>query len=363
MRLYIVDFTSHGGANRLSKLLDIALSKSLESKNNIEVVRISSAEEFYKAASSGSLKGCPLIFAVSLDKGGFNCNAYETLSFLNSSHESQYLSGCFGAVAVDGQGEMFTKDMGRRLVFAANLSGCAFPGNFKVLAELQNTTLEKTYEKSLTMLIEKLLSFAGFLSSSGDSSMSEKPKILAIHAGNKTTSNSYLLWKIVSEDLSSHAEIEEISIRNGELTDCRGCKYEDCLHFGEKGRCFYGGVMTDKVYPAIIDCDILMLICPNYNDSVTANIMAFINRLTSVFRAHDFSHKKIFSIIVSGYSGGDIVAQQIIGAINMNKNFVLPPSFAMIETANKPKEILNITGIKEKAAKFAANILQSQYNI
>ncbi|MBS5334228.1 MAG: flavodoxin family protein [Firmicutes bacterium] len=374
MKLYVVDFTSHSNVDRLSKLLDITLSKSLESKNNIEVVRISSAEEFYKATSSGSLKGCPLFFAVSLDKGGFNRNAYETLSFLNSSLERQYLSGCFGAVAVDGQGEMFTKDIGRRLVFAANLSGCAFPGkplveatgslaNFKVLAKLQNTTLEKTYEKSLTMLIEKLLSFAGFLSSSGDTSMSEKPKILAIHAGNKTTSNSYLLWKMVSEDLGSHAEIEEISIRNGELTDCRGCKYEDCLHFGEKGRCFYGGVMTDKVYPAIINCDILMLICPNYNDSVTANIMAFINRLTSVFRAHDFSRKKIFSIIVSGYSGGDIVAQQIIGAINMNKNFVLPSSFAMIETANKPKEILNITDIKEKAAKFAANILQSQYNI
>ena len=87
MKLYVVDFTSHSNVDRLSKLLDITLSKSLESKNNIEVVRISSAEEFYKATSSGSLKGCPLFFAVSLDKGGFNRNAYETLSFFNSSLE------------------------------------------------------------------------------------------------------------------------------------------------------------------------------------------------------------------------------------------------------------------------------------
>ena len=374
MKFYIADFTFYGGSHRLPNLLDIALSKSFESKRNIEIIRISSAEGFFNAASSGSLKGCPLLFAVSLDKGGFNREAYELLSSLNAAYEKQYLSGCFGAVAVEGQGEMFTKDIGRRLVFAANMSGCAFPGkplveatgslaNFKVLAKLQNTTLEKAYEKSLTMLIEKILSFADDLSSSDKSYTSQKPKILAIHAGNKTTSNSYLLWQMVSENLYSHAEIEEISIRNGELTDCRGCKYEDCLHFGEKGRCFYGGVMTEKVYPDIINCDILMLICPNYNDSVTANIMAFINRLTSVFRAHDFSRKKIFSIIVSGYSGGDIVAQQIIGAVNMNKNFILPPSFAIIETANTPKEILNIVDIKEKAAKFAANILQSQDNI
>ena len=87
------------------------------------------------------------------------------------------------------------------------------------------------------------------------------------------------------------------------------------MHFGEKGGCFYGGVMVEQVYPAIIECDCLVMICPNYNDAVSANITAFINRLTAVFRTHDFSKKKIFALVVSGYSGGDIVAEQIISAI------------------------------------------------
>ena len=305
------------------------------------------------------------------------------------------------------QGDWFTKDAGRKLVFAANMTGCTFPGkpfveatsnlkNFSTLAHIWDTDLLNAYHKSCVNLLSKLLDFhqsrlsrqklvqKTLLSQSSAARavppaseenrgsearyVSDTPKILAIHAGNHKTSNSLSLWHMVSdaltdtEILSAHAfseppEIEEISVRNGQIWDCRGCKYDTCVHFGEKGDCFYGGVIAEKVYPAIIRSDILVLICPNYNDSVSANIMAFINRLTAVFRTHDFSTKRVYAVIVSGYSGGDIVAQQIVGAINMNKNMILPAEFALIETANSPGEILSVPGIKEKAAKFAAHIL------
>ena len=100
----------------------------------------------------------------------------------------------------------------------------------------------------------------------------------------------------------------------------------------------------------------MVLICPNYNDSVSANIMAFINRLTALFRTNDFSSKKVFALVVSGYSGGDLVAQQILGAMNMNKNFELPAGFALMETANDPGTIVKIDNIEYKAADFAKNI-------
>ena len=115
--------------------------------------------------------------------------------------------------------------------------------------------------------------------------------------------------------------------------------------------------MVEKVYPAIARGDILVLICPNYNDSVSANIMAFINRLTALFRTNDFSRKRFYALVVSGYSGGDIVAQQVIGAINMNKNFILPAKFALMATANNPGSVLEIDDIDEQAAEFAQRIL------
>ena len=99
------------------------------------------------------------------------------------------------------------------------------------------------------------------------------------------------------------------------------------------------------------------MICPNYNDAVSANITAFINRLTAVFRTHDFSRKKIYALVISGYSGGDIVAEQIIGAMNFNKSFILPGNFALVETANDPGSILQAENLDEKTAAFAERIL------
>ena len=35
------------------------------------------------------------------------------------------------------------------------------------------------------------------------------------------------------------------------------------------------------------------------------------------------------ALIVSGYSGGDLIARQLISGLNMNKSFYLPPRFCM----------------------------------
>ena len=358
--------TSDGSeASRLKDTLGYALSK-----DGTGVTMLNGSREFTAAASEGKLKNKKIIFAADLDESGINIEAFEVIRFLNLNPTA--LEGSLGGVIIDGRSELFTKDLGRRLVFAADMAGCAFPGkplveatgslaNFAVSAKLWQISREQAYAKSCRLLIEKVASFEAPHRQTAfevdNHGALRKPEILAIHAGNKATSNSFSLWREAAGHLEGKAEIEEISIRNGQVLDCRGCKYEDCLHFGEQEGCFYGGVMVEKVYPAIIKSDVLVLICPNYNDSVSANIMAFINRLTALFRTNDFSRKRIYAIVVSGYSGGDIVAQQIIGAVNMNKNFILPPRFAMLETANDPGTALELPGIKERVKAFAEGII------
>ena len=151
-------------------------------------------------------------------------------------------------------------------------------------------------------------------------------------------------------------DIKEISLRNGLITDCRGCSYLTCLHFGEEGSCFYGGPIVEQVYPAILECDALVMIGPNYNDALGGNLTAFINRMTALFTKHRFYDKLLFGVIVSGYSCSDIVAEQLISGLNMNKTFALPGRFAIMETANNPGEILVSEGVRERAAVFAQNI-------
>jgi len=114
--------------------------------------------------------------------------------------------------------------------------------------------------------------------------------------------------------------------------------------------------MVEELYPAIISCDVLIMLCPNYNDSIGADMTAVINRLTALFRKFKFYEKYVYSIIVSGHSGSDILAEQLISALNINKTFILPPKFALMETANDIGDIEKIENIGEKAAEFAKNI-------
>ena len=98
------------------------------------------------------------------------------------------------------------------------------------------------------------------------------------------------------------------------------------------------------------------MLCPNYNDALSANLTAFINRLTALFRQTRFYDKALFALVVSGYSGGDILARQLIAAMNMNKSFYLPGRFALMETANNPGEALALAGIEERLDRFGENI-------
>ena len=325
----------------------------------LDTVVLDNTEKFRWIAESGLFKGARVIFAAELDESGINLEAYRLIQYLNTC--GNMLEDAAAGVVVDGNDDLYTKDLARRLVLAANRDGCSFPGkplveatgslkNFDIQARNWNLTRLEAYKKSAALLFEKVLNFK--------MPSYEHPKVLMVHASSRKTSNTLRLWEEVASHLEGAAEVEEVSIRNGQVWDCRGCKYEECLHFGENSSCFYGGVMVEKAYPAIIKSDIVVLVCPNYNDSVSANIMAFINRLTAVFRTNDFSRKKVFALIVSGYSGGDIVAQQIMGAMSMNKNFILPGNFALIETANDPGTIMDAEDIEEKARRFAMNILK-----
>ena len=90
--------------------------------------------------------------------------------------------------------------------------------------------------------------------------------------------------------------------------------------------------MVENIYPAVKWADAILLLCPNYNDALSANMTAFINRLTALFRTTRFYDKALFAIIVSGYSGSDLLAGQLVTALNMNKTFYLPGNFCMMET-------------------------------
>ena len=304
-----------------------------------------------------SLRGRRLLFALALGKYGVNTADQRLLRRLRA--EPDLLDGCTAALVVDGGGELYTKSAASELALAVNLAGSALLGrplveatgslqNFRVQAKNLGTDLTGAYRAAVRELAERL---------AGETfAPREKPNILALHASSYHTSNTMQLWAQVKTRLGSGFDLTEIGLRNGAVSDCAGCPYTACLHFGEKDRCFYGGLMQDEVWPAVRRCDATVLLCPNYNDALSANLTAFVNRLTGLFRQTRFYDKAVFAVVVSGYSGGDTVARQVIAAMNMNKSFYLPPRFCLIETANDPGEALRLNGIEKRLDEFAARM-------
>ena len=305
------------------------------------------------------LAGRRLLFAVALDEGGCNESYYRMLSRLRRS--LTLLHGCVAGLVVTGVGEFYTKDVARDMVFAANQSGCAFIGrplveatgslrNFRTQAQIGGTDEVTAFHAAVAELIGRLSGW-------------EKPApirhILALHASQRSTSNTLALWELVKSALPDTVEVEEICLRNGTMADCNGCSYTACLHFGEQGGCFYGGPMVEEVYPAIRRCDALVMLCANYNDALAANLTACVNRMTALFRQNRFYDKRLFGLVVSGYSGGDLLARQLISALNMNKSFFLPPHFCLLETANERGSLVKLPHIAEEAARFAGSMMEN----
>lgn len=307
-----------------------------------------------------NLENRRLLFAVALDPSGCNLAYYGMLQALRGC--DTLLRGSVAGVIVTGVGEFYTKDVARDMVFAANQAGCAFLGrplveatgslrNFRVQAQISGVDEETAFHAAVRELAGRLESW-------------ERPgpihRVLALHASQRSTSNTLAFWELVRRGLPPEMEVEEIGLRNGTVPDCNGCSYTACLHFGELGSCFYGsGPMVEEVYPAVRRCDALVMLCANYNDALAANLTACVNRMTALFRQNRFYDKRLFGLVVSGYSGGDLLARQLISALNMNKSFFLPPHFCLLETANERGSLVKLPHIADEAAQFAQRMMKN----
>ncbi len=312
------------------------------------------------SAALPRLAGNRVLFALAMSDHGLDLEVISLIASLRQNPD--VMEGATGAIIIDGAGELYTKQTADMLALAANLAGCRFPGkplveatgsldNWNIQSLRRGVSLAQAYRQAARELVVRLMEFSW--------RAKERPNVLLLHASDRTTSNTLQIGTKIVERLLPTCDIREISLQNGAIFDCRGCSYKTCAHFARQNSCFYGGVITNDVYPAINECDALLLLCPNYNDSVSANILAFINRLTSMLVYNSLYEKQLYAVIVSGYSGSDIIAQQVLGALCLNKTFALPPRFCLMQTANNPGEAMQAEGIMERIDDFAAHMLKN----
>lgn len=307
------------------------------------------------ASGEPALAGRRVLFALAVDALGPDEHAAALLRFLRASPDAMEGSVC--GMLIDGAGELHTKRLARTLALAANAAGCLLPGkplveatgslsNWHVQARSRGVSPIEAYRIAARELALRLQNFA-------PPRKAARPKVLLLHASDRTTSNTLQIGSAVCDLLRPDCDVTEIPLQNGEVYDCRGCSYRTCAHYAAQNSCFYGGSIISDVYPALTACDALLLLCPNYNDSVSANVMACINRLTGLLVYNNLYDKYLYAVVVSGYSGSDLVAEQVLGALCLNKTFMLPPRFCLLQTANDPGDAMRAPGMPERIKAFA----------
>jgi len=248
---------------------------------NPRLERVLEQLQLQTVSPDADLRGKRLLFAVSVDAAGPAPAFYEWLRRLRTDRHC--LDGATACLVVDGATELYTKSAAQELVLAANLAGCRFPGrplveatgslyNQHIMARNLGLSWQQTYAHRVRELVQRLEEFSP--------PVFQRPNVLLLHASDQKRSNTLDLGRAVCRHLEDSCNVREIQLLNGTVHDCRGCGYHTCLHFAENNTCFYGGVVADAVLPAIRDADLLLFLCPNYNDALGANLVALINRMT-----------------------------------------------------------------------------------
>lgn len=305
------------------------------------------------------LRNTKLLFAVQVNAWNL-CPELATF-FMRLDPTAQSLAGSDAAILIHSHSERYSRNFAVDIILRANELGCRFMGrpvveatkdliNWKLMEKVQKKTRQEICLDLSNKLVTRLIA---------DSPIKKNhPSLLVLHASNSKTSNTLRLWEMVKKNLPKAVKLQEIHIDNGTVRDCIGCPYTTCKHFGEQNQCFYGGIMVEEIYPAILAADAILWVCPNYNDALSANLTATINRMTALFRAHSFYNKTLFGLVVSGNSGSECLQHQLISALNINKTFRLPPNFSLSATANDKDAILERPNIEDRAKVYAQNLAQ-----
>jgi multimeric flavodoxin WrbA len=337
------------------------ISNELEKMVEHFILNFPFVEYVQSANEIHDMRNKKILFALEIGFTGFDLPMLNFFEELKNKDKNFFL-GSIATLLIHSNSELGTKGSAQDIIFLANNLGCAFIGkplveatsslkNFLTWQKVLQFSLEEVCSDLCSKLGERLLNYKALLQKRNN-------KITVLYSAPHKFSNTLELWHMISKHLKEF-DIKEIQIDNGKVLDCKGCSYKLCLHYGKHNSCFYGGVMVDDVLPAIEESTSVIWLCPNYNDAIAANLTATINRLTVLYHKIKFYDKTMFGVVVSGNSGSDSVAKQLIGALNLNKGFMLPPYALITETANDPKAIFNIKNIEAKAENFAKSITRN----
>lgn len=292
-----------------------------------------------------------LVLTASLDRWGRDETLYRYL------HDHPDLSSHKGLLLITSENELYTKEYAKEVLHVLNRAGMEFIGHpvIEAIAELKNMRKWASYEG-----VSNKEALMGQVRKLAERACSDQAppirELLVLHANSRPErSNTMDFYRAVQNHLT--LPTTQLELLDEHIQDCAGCNYRTCGYYSSIQSCYFGGSFTQNVLQAIRHADAILLLAPNYNDAMSAKLMAVANRLSVLYREGPFYQKYIFALVVSGNSGSDSVARQIIGAYNVNKGFRLPRRFYAQAIANDAGELRRAVEMEERARIFASDLM------
>lgn len=310
-----------------------------------------------------------LLLAVSLGADGMTPSLNDFLKKLRE--EPMLMRGTVAGIVLESEKDLYGKDYACQLAQSLNASGCALVPRPLVEAtgslshfssEELNRPLNENpfsgYIKAVTALSQRIIG-PGFRGKSPLTGQAEAPKLLAVDVCLDLEPNLSDLWDEISYRLHPFITCHNISLRKESIHSCQQCNIHRCDHFQPQANCFYGSALSEEALLKLAETDALLLICSNYHNALHPQMAGFLQQISALMSPKLFPTKALYTLVVSPYSGGDMVVKQILTTLSLDGSFYIPPKFAMLETAGQPMEALGLSGIETRLDSFTHEILKT----
>lgn len=312
-----------------------------------------------------------LLIAFALGTDGINVSYLKLLAQLRN--RSQMMDSSLAGIVVQSDSLHYGKGCATQFALALNQGGCALVPRPLVEISHQNLPFPDPFlpqddprldwVPQIHQLAERIMG-VGFR---GNVPLSDKPMLPRVtvvfpvgeeYAALPEVAQSYDLWEELRHRLAPFIHCTELCLQTDTIHQCNQCINRNCRRFLPDGTCFYGAALGREGILALSQTDALLLVCPSFHNNLHGYMLSFSQQLSSLFAPEQMADKALFALILSPYSGGEMVAEQLINSFIFQQGCYLPSHFALIECASPNDNLLNSEDLTPCLDQFAHGLLE-----
>lgn len=119
-------------------------------------------------------------------------------------------------------------------------------------------------------------------------------KLLLIN-GSPRKGNCSLVFDRIEQSVASDVQVDRVELRKKKIDDCFGCSMTCSFERG----CVRKDDMAE-ILTQMLECDLMVIACPNYFQNITGILKRFFDRTTPLYGERRLRNKKLIFVFIGG---------------------------------------------------------------